>query len=397
MFGARMKGPLKPHAGGFYSDLLAHGYTSGSAANQVWLMARLSAWMAENGLEPRGLQPEDVDRFLAVRRAQGCRVGISRAAAAPLLAYLRRLGAVPEPPVTVPATTGPGGLLHEYRTYLIKERGLAASTVGTYVRVAGLVLCEIEDHDLKELTAAGVAAFLLKETRARRTGLAKEIATGTRALLRFLYAAGKIGVPLDQAVPAVANWSLAALPKAIEPTEVDRLLTNCDQTTPVGRRDSAIITVLVRLGLRAGEVAALRLSDIDWRRGEIVIHGKGSRAEPLPLPVDVGEAMVAWLAQGRPAASTPYVFTRVHAPHGSLTREGVSTVVRAACVRAGLPPFGAHRLRHTAATQMLRHGADLMEVGQGLRHRSLGTTAIYAKVDRPSLATLARPWPSGAL
>ena len=196
-------------------------------------------------------------------------------------------------------------------------------------------------------------------------------------------------------VLGVASWRLSTLPKALEPSEVDRLLTSCDQQTPVGRRDRAILTILVRLGLRAGEVAALRLCDIDWRCGEIVTHGKANRTERLPLPSDVGQALVSWLLEGRPAGNSPHVFTRVHAPHRGLTTNGVSDVVRAACVRAGLPPMHAHRLRHTAATQMLRAGADLAEIGQVLRHRSLLATAIYAKVDRASLSALARPWPGG--
>ena len=157
-----------------------------------------------------------------------------------------------------------------------------------------------------------------------------------------------------------------------------------------------ILTILVRLGLRAGEVAALQLGDIDWRRGEITMRGKANRAERLPLPPDVGEVIVAWLVQGRPAARGPHVFTRVHAPYRGLAMPSVSHVVRQACLRAGLPPVHAHRLRHTAATQMLRAGADLAEIGQVLRHRSLVTTAIYAKVDRAALSALARPWPGGA-
>lgn len=394
-----MKGPLKPFAAGYYAEILAQGYAPASAVNHVWLMGRLSAWMAGVGVEPCDLTSEKVDRFLAQRRSEHQTFGISRAATDPMLRYLRLLGAVPEPPPSVPVTTGQPGFLHEYQTYLIKERGLASSTTGAYLRVARLFLSEadVDDLDVKGLAAAEVSAFVLKEARRRRTGSAKELARGMRALLRYLHVAGKINEPLAQVIPGVANWRLAALPQAIEPTEVDRLIATCNHTTAVGRRDRAILTVLVRLGLRAAEVAAMRLSDVDWRHGDIVIHGKGSRTERLPLPVDVGEAIAAWLTRGRPAARVPYVFTRVRAPHRGLTRMAVRDVVHAACVRAGLPPFGAHRLRHTAATQMLRHGATLIEVGQVLRHRSLSTTAIYAKVDRTALSALARPWPGGAL
>jgi site-specific recombinase XerD len=175
---------------------------------------------------------------------------------------------------------------------------------------------------------------------------------------------------------------------------VVRLLDSCDLGTAVGRRDHAMLTLLVRLGLRAGEVAALELGDFDWRRGEVIIRGKGDRQEPLPLPVDVGEAVSSYLHDARPRVQCRRLFLRVRAPlDGELTASCVKEVVRQACRRAGLAPVGAHRLRHTAATELLRAGATLAEVGQVLRHRSLGTTAIYAKVDRTALRELARPWP----
>jgi integrase len=174
---------------------------------------------------------------------------------------------------------------------------------------------------------------------------------------------------------------------------VVRLLKSCDRRSAVGRRDFAIITILARLGLRAGEVAALRLEDIDWRNGEVTVHGKGNREDRLPLPHDVGEAVAGWLRRGRPQCSCPVVFTRVLAPHRALSDRAVSTVVRQACGRAGLPPAGSHRLRHYAATEILRAGGDLAEVGQVLRHVSMAATSIYAKVDRHALAAVVQPWP----
>jgi integrase len=193
----------------------------------------------------------------------------------------------------------------------------------------------------------------------------------------------------------VAGWRLASLPKALEPGELRRLLAACDRRTRTGRRDYAIVLLLSRLGLRAGEAAQLGLDDIDWRHGEIAVCGKGDRAERLPLPADVGAAIAAYLRHGRPdTAEGRSVFVRVHAPHRALTTGGVTEVVFGAAQRAGLGKLHAHRLRHTAATAMLRAGSPLPEVGQVLRHRSALSTAIYAKVDRDALTVLARPWPA---
>jgi integrase/recombinase XerD len=215
-----------------------------------------------------------------------------------------------------------------------------------------------------------------------------------RSLLRFMHLEGALERSLAGAVPSVAGWRLSGLPKRLEPGEVDALLDSCDRSTVIGSRDLAILTVLARLGLRAGEVAGLSLEDIDWRAGELIVRGKGARSERLPLPHDVGEAVVGYLRDGRPAtAQDRMVFVRVRAPHHGLSPGGVTFVVAAAARRAGLGQIHAHRLRHTAASEMLRAGATLPEVGQVLRHRRASTTAIYAKVDRQALRQIARPWP----
>jgi integrase len=222
---------------------------------------------------------------------------------------------------------------------------------------------------------------------------AKYLVTVLRSLLRFLFLTGVTERELASAVPAVAGWRGSHLPRAIPSVQVAALLGSCDRRRRVGRRDYAILTVLVRLGLRAGEVAALALSDVDWRRGEVVIRGKGRRDERLPLPADVGEAIVGYLRRGRPQSTSAMVFLRARAPHGPMTTFAVTLVVRRASERVGLGPWCAHRLRHTAGTELLRAGGSLAEVGQVLRHRHVATTAIYAKVDRTALRGLAQPWP----
>jgi len=244
------------------------------------------------------------------------------------------------------------------------------------------------------LSAADVVAFVVARCPAQSRGAAKMTVTALRSLLGFLYLRGLVVGPLANVVPSTASWRLSGLPRALEPEQVDALLASCDRGTATGRRDFAVLVMLARLGLRAGEVAALRLDDVDWRAGELVVAGKGRRAERLPLPADVGEAIVAYLQQGRPATALDRsLIARVRAPHRGLTGGGITQIVFSAAARAGLGPIHSHRLRHTAATQMLRAGASLEEVGQVLRHRQVLTTAIYAKVDRDALRQLARPWP----
>jgi len=239
-----------------------------------------------------------------------------------------------------------------------------------------------------------VIGFVVARCPTQSRGAAKMTVTALRSLLEFLHLRGMVGESLVGAVPSTASWRLSGLPRALEPEQVDALLGSCDRESSSGQRDFAILTMLSRLGMRAGEVAALTLEDVDWHAGELVIVGKGRRSERLPLPVDVGEAIVAYLQAGRPVtAQDRCLFVRVRAPHHGLTTGGVTQVVVSAARRAGLGQIHAHRLRHSAATRMLRAGAGLEEIGQVLRHREVLTTAIYAKVDRDALRQLARPWP----
>jgi site-specific recombinase XerD len=249
--------------------------------------------------------------------------------------------------------------------------------------------------DLGHLVAADVVSFVVARCPHQSRGAANLTVTALRSLLGFLHVDGNIERSLAASVPSVAGRRLAGLPKGLDhPDQVRRLLASCDSGTGNGCRGFAVLTMLVRLGLRAGEVAKLGLDDIDWRAGEIVVRGKGSCIERLPLPTDVGEAVATYLRCGGPAsAQGRTVFVRIKAPHRALTSGGVTQIVAAAARRAGLGQVHAHRLRHTAATEMLRAGASLLEIGQLLRHHRALTTAIYAKVDREALRTIARLWP----
>jgi integrase len=244
------------------------------------------------------------------------------------------------------------------------------------------------------MTPAEVLEFVLAHAQSRPRRSTKMLVTALRSLLVFLHVERLIERPLAQVVPSVALWRLAGLPRGLDAAQVAAIVDSCDRGTVAGRRDLAILLLLVRLGMRRGEVARLRLDDIDWRAGELLVCGKGPRVERLPLPADVGEALVAYLRDGRPInAGTRAVFLRVRAPRGAMTPHGITQVVVSASKRAGLGEITAHRLRHTAASELLRRGAPLFEVGQLLRHRTELTTTIYAKVDRDRLRELARPWP----
>jgi integrase/recombinase XerD len=394
----RLTGPLAVFGEGFTGELAWLGYKPNAAADQLRLMAHLSRWMDAGRLEPAGLTPEVARAFLAARRAEGYVLWLSPKALAPLLGYLRRLGVTPEP---VPAPVTPAeALLGRYQRYLITERGLAATTARGYADMVRPFLAGREEASvltLADVTAAEVTAFVLATCPAKPKGSAKLAVTALRSLLGFLHVEGLISEPLAQHVPSVASWRLAGLPTALEPGQVAALLASCDQDTAIGRRDLAILILLARLGLRAGEVAALSLDDIDWQAGEITVRGKGSRSERLPLTADAGETIAAYLRDGRPAPFTGarQVFLRARAPHHGLTTTGVSQAVFSAGQRAGIGPVHAHRLRHSAATGMLRAGAPLTEIGQVLRHRRLLSTAIYAKADTEALRALAMPWPAG--
>ena len=222
--------------------------------------------------------------------------------------------------------------------------------------------------------------------------------TAFRSFFRFLFQKGELQADLAAALPTVAIGGCPPYPSTLTPKEVERVLKACNRHTAVGRRDYAILLLLARLGLRAGEVVALHLEDIDWRAGEIIVRGKGLFHDRMPLPADVGEALASYLRRDRPSCQTRRLFVCMKAPRrGFAHSPTLTTIVRRALARAGLTPSfkGAHLLRHSLATSMLRSGATMGEIAEILRHRIAQHNEIYAKVDFHGLRSLAHPWPIG--
>jgi len=378
---------------GYRAWLAGRGYAPGTVINMLAMAGDLGRWMDARDFAASDLDRVVVAEFRDAMRTAGMRNvpgahGLDR-----LLQYLEHEGvraasAVPATPVEE--------LVQRYRRWLVGDRGLAEATVERYVKLARLFLTQRSTelvHSVENLTGTDIVAFLLQESDRLSVGSVKGRVAELRSLLKFLYLQGLTPRPLATVVPPVAGWRDTGVPKAIPAADVQLLLGGCDRSHPIGVRDFAMLMLVARLGLRSAEVARLELGDIDWRAGQIILRGKASRQEGMPLPVDVGEALTAYLTQARPSTRIRQVFLAAKAPMRPIAPGLVSDVTHRACDRAGLPRIGAHRLRHSLATEMLRRGATIVEVSQVLRHRDLATTAIYAKVDYAALRAVARPWP----
>jgi site-specific recombinase XerD len=359
-------------------------------------VARLSRWLDDRDLAPARLNRERVEEFLDFQRANGRhRSEWSRPGLCCLLEVLESLGELEheERPVASPSET----LLASFETYLLTERALAPGTVRGYVDHARRFLGWLPaGTSLAEVNASNVTGALRREAAAVSVAATQYFRSGLRAFLRFCFTEGLVAVDLSDAALAVTGRRRSSLPRGIEPEAARALLGACDRRTALGRRDYAVLITLLRLGLRAGEVARLRLDDLDWRAGELVVHGKSARHDRLPLPVDVGEAISAYLRRGRPRSDRREVFLRARAPFEPIATGTVGSTVRRACRRAGITEVGPHRLRHTVACEMVRAHVPLVEIAQVLRHKSLQSTAIYTRVDLDALRELAAPWPGGA-
>jgi site-specific recombinase XerD len=391
-------GPLAPYLDAYLKQIEQEGFLPSSAPMQMYAIARFSNWLHGRQLDLHQVDEASVERFL--QRDPGV---VHSGEAAPLrrlVAMLRKIE------VTLAKPPEPRNcqqrLTDEYRRYLIQERGLAEVTLLNYVPFAEQLLFNrfgSGDLSLAELSATDITKFLQDRAHQLSPGRAKLLVTALRSFLRYLQHKGEILVDLARCVPPVATWSLSTLPKFLPAGAVQRVLDHCERNTTVEKRNYAVLLLLARLGLRACEIVALNLEDIDWDNGRITIRSKGGRWAQLPLPDDAGEAIALYLRSGRPRCTCRRVFLRHRAPmRGFAHSITVSTIVRRALIHAGIDSArkGAHLFRHTLATDLLRQGASLDEIGELLRHQSPNTTALYAKVDLTALRTLALPWPGGA-
>ena len=392
-------GVIGSHLDSFVERLVDGGYAAATVRSQLSVLGHFAQWMVRRRCGIHELNDELVGTFVNDRTRRG-RVHRGDAATVhQFLAHLRVHDVVASPAPVVDESPL-GRLQRQYEQYLTAERGLAPATVTNYRGFVRGFLTERFGEgplDLRALDVSTITTFVVRHAHTMSPGRAKLMVTALRSICHFLWQGGAIDRDLAACVPRMSDWRLATIPKYLSPEDVERLLQACDHRTSVGRRDHAILLLLARLGLRAGEVVALELDDIHWRAGEIMVRGsKRLPHDRLPLLSEVGEALATYVRRDRLPCTTRRVFLCTKAPRRGFTGPGtVSTIVRRALARAGLCPAikGAHLLRHSLATRMLRQGASLSEIGQVLRHRGVNTTEIYAKVDVAGLRALAQPWP----
>ena len=393
-----LPGPLEPFAAGFGAELARLGYTPAGIKRKREVVAHLNQWLAGRGLTADDIRTETIGEFVAARRAAGYSSQLTEQSLAWMLGYLRRVGAIGPAAAAGPAA-GHALMLERFGSFLAGERGLAAKTRSAHLDSARRFLASVtaDGRPLRTLAAPDITAFLAGRARVQAPGTTQNTASMLRTFLTWLYAEGLVGAPLAGTVPGAYRRRRVRMPALVTEADAAALLAACDPATAQGLRDYAIVLILKRMGLRAGEVAAVTLEDVDWRSGIVVITGKGGRRDQLPLPRDVAEAIIAYLRDGRPAAALDRrLFVRSLAPHRGLTSYAVGHAVARAARRAGRDKICPHQLRYLAATAMQAAGAPLAEIGQVLRHEDERTTALYAKVDVAALRPLALPWPAAS-
>lgn len=394
--------PLGKYLDDYAKWLHDRGYCWEAARVKIRNVARLSPWLKRHGIAAKDLRWHHIQDYLQMRPRKSPPFNKQdKANLKQFLLYLQTQGVLPKP---VPAESTPvEEMVVKYRDYLLKERALSHGTTSQYCRHVNRFLLESFPRlkpDLTTLRSASVTSHVQRTAAKMSKKDAKLMCCALRSFLRYARYQGYVEADLQASVPAVANWTLSSIPRALSAEVAEKVLASCDRQSPIGRRDYAVLLLLARLGLRAGEIVMLELDDIDWRAGTISIHGKGSNLSQMPLPPDVGQAIAEYLQHGRPNCSTRRVFICRKAPIRGFTRSGaVSNIVARAFHRAGFDSAtrkGAHLFRHTLATGLLRTGASLPEIAEMLRHRSTACVTIYAKVDLKSLRSLALAWPGGA-
>jgi len=397
-----LEGPLSAYIAGFAKWARDEGYALYSRHRQVLLAACFSRWLGQQAVGVNRIASEHLARYL---RSRTRHMQVHRGDAAALnqfIGFLRLNGVVPKEKSPQRELTPVELAIDAFKYYLRNERSLAEATVVNYMPFIHRFLTDRFGDGpvmLSRLSAGDVVRFVQCQALRLHVKSAKLLTCALRSFLRYTRYRGDIALDLAAAVPTVASWSMTSIPRAIPSDAVSQLLASINRRTPIGRRDYAILLLLARLGLRASEVVRLDLEDVNWNAGCVSVQGKGGQRSALPLPADVGAAIAAYLRDGRPRSSSRRVFLRAKAPiRGFLSSQAIISVVRHTIIRAGIkaPTKGAHQFRHALATEMLRHGASLTQIGEVLRHRSPQTTMIYTKVDLDALRTLALSWPGGA-
>ncbi len=395
------EGPLAAHIASFAKSVSEQGYSLDSLKRQVRIAASFSRWLKQRGIRLRRICSDHLAGYLRyrARHVRPCRG--DAAALRYLVDFLRHEGVIPSEKISARRLTPAEHCVEAYEQYLREARALARATIINYVPfIRDFLKGRFGDGraTLSRLAAGDVVRFVQRQALRLHRKRAKLMTTALRSFLQYVRYRGDITLDLAAAVPVVANWSMTSIPRAITVDQVRQLLISIDRGSAMGRRDYAILLLLARLGLRSGEVTFLKLDDIDWNVGQLTVHGKSGQRSELPLPAEVGAAIAAYLRSGRPHSTSRRVFLRAKAPiRGLVGPGGVGSIVRHSLKRAGInaPTTGAHQFRHGLATEMLRQGASLSEIGDVLGHRHPQTTKIYAKVDIKALRTLALPWPGG--
>lgn len=390
-------GPLSDYLDEYAARLGEQQYTRETAVRKIKVVSDLSRWLGRKRLGVSSLDDRLISKFFHQRQQRYDFVCTGDRAAVRLLQdLLRDRGVLPEQPRAADCRHASE---IAFEQYLKEERRVSPATLINTLPFVRRFLVDrfgMGPICLRNVRPPDITHFVLRYARTMSPARAKLLTGALRSYFRFLYLRAEITTDLAAVVPTVPGWRLTSVPKSIDPPQVEVLLKSCNRRTPTGRRDYAILLLLARLGLRGGEVTGMTLDDIDWEVGELVVRGKGPRQDCLPIPKDVGEALVAYLRDGRPRCASRHVFLTSRAPVHEL-RRAVGAIVQRAVTRAGIdaPHKGSHLLRHSLAVRMLQRGASLGEIGDILRHRHLDTTAIYAKVDLNALRSLAQPWPGG--